>query len=1589
MGWITGQLNDQRKQGQAIQELHLMAHGSAEGIQLGDEKIDAASLLTKAQELSSWQIEKLVLWSCEIGKNQTLIQQLIDKSKAEVFSSHSKVNRNNAWLRSNRGQSIHASEIIKPEVLTEWEGDLTFTQIGNDLDGESEGDNLGQSVSLSNNGSIVAIGSHRNDGTGDDNGHVRIYQNVAGIWTQVGDDIDGEAEGDYSGYSVSLSDDGTVVAIGAPRNSNEDGAYSGHVRIYQNVAGTWTQVGDDIDGEAAGDQSGSSVSLSSDGSIVAIGAPWNDGNASKDGGHIRIYQNVAGTWTQVGDDIDGEKSGNLSGSSVSISGDGKVVAIGGPDNDSDNVISKHDIGHVRIYQNVAGSWTQVGDDIDGELKDDASGNAVSLSDDGSIVAIAATDNDGNGSSSGHVRIYQNIAGTWTQVGDDIDGEAAGDESGTSVSLSADGSRVAIGAIKNDGSGSNSGHVRIYDNIGGVWTQVGSDIDGEDKRDELGYSVSLSGDGSVIALGAPKNDGKNGDTSGHVRVFTSNGDIIAPTLSSSSPTDNSTGFAVGNNIVLNFSEVVDAESGNIVIKKSSDDSIVEVLDVTGSRVDGTGTSQITINPSRSLTSLTEYYIQIDATAFDDVSGNSYAGINDKTTLSFTSDTDAPSLSSFSPADNETDVALDSNIVLIFSEDVEIESGDIVIKKSSDNSIFETIDITSNQITGSLTDEITINPSTDFTASTEYYVQIASTAFKDSDDNSYAGIIDTTSLSFTTSADTPRVGLPIVQIGDDIDGKDSGDRFGSATSISEDGSIVAIAARQNDDNGSNSGHVRIYQNVAGTWTQVGDDIDGEAAGDQSGSSVSLSADGSVIAIGTHRNDGNGSDSGHVRIYENIAGTWTQVGDDIDGEAANDYSGYSVSLSEDGSIVAIGANQNDGNGTDSGHVRIYQNVAGNWTQVGNDINGEDVGDHSGYSVSLSEDGSVVAIGAPLNNSIGEDSGHVRIYQNIAGTWTQVGDDIDGEAAGDESGTSVSLSADGSIVAVGAHNNSSNGANNGHVRIYQNVAGIWTQVGNDIDGEAAGDESGTSVSLSDDGSIVAIGANKNDGNGFSSGHVRIYENINGTWTQIGSDVDGESKDDESGGSVSLSGDGSKVAIGAIYNGSNDTKMGHVSIFATSDVTAPSITGPSGSAGASTSTKSLTENTTTVHTFTANETVTWSLNGGADASLFNLASNGEMTFASAPDFENPIDNGTNNTYEVIVRATDGSTNTSDQTVTVTVNDLTEDGTKGNDIITGTSGNDSLTGDKGKDILSGLAGDDTLYGGKDNDTIDGGDGTDTAVFSSKSNKVDLRKTGRQNTKDGKDILTSIENVNAGKGNDKITGNDSDNVLKGEKGKDTLKGKGGDDTLYGGDDKDKIYGDNGEDTLYGESGKDTLKGGDGDDTLDGGDDKDKLYGGDDNDTLYGQGGKDTLKGDDGNDTLYGGASKDTLKGGEGRDTLYGGDDKDKLYGDANSDTLLGEAGKDTLKGGNGDDILTGGTGIDTCYGGNGDDVFVVSTGSGYDKIKDFGYRGGSDKIDISALGDTWSLKSSGDDVKLFQGDDLIAKIYDTDTTDLTQSGDYLI
>ena len=110
------------------------------------------------------------------------------------------------------------------------------------------------------------------------------------------------------------------------------------------MAVPWLQQGSSIVGEAA-DESGYAVSLSSDGKTLAVGSPYNDGNGLS-AGHARVYVWDGSDWVQRGDDLDGEGAGDEFGKSVSLTGDGKTLAVGGPDNTNQ--------GYTRGHVGIAG-----------------------------------------------------------------------------------------------------------------------------------------------------------------------------------------------------------------------------------------------------------------------------------------------------------------------------------------------------------------------------------------------------------------------------------------------------------------------------------------------------------------------------------------------------------------------------------------------------------------------------------------------------------------------------------------------------------------------------------------------------------------------------------------------------------------------------------------------------------------------------------------------------------------------------------------------------------------------------------------------------------------------------------------------------------------------------------------------------------------------------------------------------------------------------------------------------------------------------------------------------------------------------------
>jgi hypothetical protein len=375
----------------------------------------------------------------------------------------------------------------------------------------------------------------------------------------------------------------------------------------------------------------------------------------------------------------------------------------------------------------------------------------------------------------------------------------------------------------------------------------------------------------------------------------------------------------------------------------------------------------------------------------------------------------------------------------------------------------------------------------------------------------------------------------QLGGDINGVDSNDQSGTSVSMNAAGDRVAIGS---PNHSTYSGHVRVYEYSSGSWTQLGADIDGEAVRDYSGWHISLNAAGDRVAIGAHQNDSNGNDgSGHVRVYSYNGSAWSQLGADIDGEGWEDLSGWSLSMNSTGDRVAIGAYKEDDGAQDGGHVRVYSYNGSAWTQLGADIDGKAVNDYFGYSVSMNAAGDRVTIGA-----LG--AGLVSVYEYSSGSWSQLGADIDGEESDDYIGTSVSMNSIGDRVAMGAYYNDGNGTDAGHVRVYEYSSGSWSQLGADIDGEAASDLSGESISMNAAGNRIAIGARGNDGNGSSAGHVRVYEYSSGSWSQLQSDIDGVEANEQFGASVSMNAAGDRVAIGARLNDDAASNAGQVRVY-------------------------------------------------------------------------------------------------------------------------------------------------------------------------------------------------------------------------------------------------------------------------------------------------------------------------------------------------------------------------------------------------------------------------------------------------------------
>ena len=373
----------------------------------------------------------------------------------------------------------------------------TYERLGEIITNLSGGtnDSWGSGVAINEEGNIFASTSSR---------FLRIYKYNDFSWVQISPDI-------YIASAVSLNSAGNIVAI----SDRSLSPYAGQVSVYRYVIdNSWVKISQFMTVVFADD----AISLNSSGNILAIGSPFENSTGSYSG-NTRVYKYITdGSWVPLGQTIPGETEYSYGGYSVSLNSSGSILAIGASyNNNAGGMLS----GQVRIYRFTNDtSWVLISQDIDGTAQYDYFGYSVSLNGDGTLVACGAIAETRRG----YAKVYKHISdGSWIPQGQIISGEATDDQFGFAVSLNKQGNILGIGAPYNDGTGTTNavGHVRIYKYNDVSWIQIDRDIDGDTANDKLGFSLALNGLGNRFVVGAPY--GSSGR--GYVKVYNYQSSIV--------------------------------------------------------------------------------------------------------------------------------------------------------------------------------------------------------------------------------------------------------------------------------------------------------------------------------------------------------------------------------------------------------------------------------------------------------------------------------------------------------------------------------------------------------------------------------------------------------------------------------------------------------------------------------------------------------------------------------------------------------------------------------------------------------------------------------------------------------------------------------------------------------------------------------------------------------------------------------------------------------------------------------------------------------------------------------------------------------
>ena len=311
---------------------------------------------------------------------------------------------------------------------------------------------------------------------------------------------------------------------------------------------------------------------------------------------------------------------------------------------------------------------------------------------------------------------------------------------------------------------------------------------------------------------------------------------------------------------------------------------------------------------------------------------------------------------------------------------------------------------------------------------------------------------------------------------------GDCFGADVAIS--GNTAIVGAYRDDDRGVDSGSAYVFQNTGSGWIQIAKLTAGDGeTNDRFGGAVAIS--GNMMIVGAGGDDDGGSDSGSVYVFENTPSGWAQVAKLTAGDAAaDDWFGSSVAIS--GATAIVGAYRDDDRGGSSGSAYVFEHTASGWTQVAKLLASDgSFGDDFGYDVSIS--GATAIVGAYIDSDLADSCGSAYVFDYSESGWTQVAKLApDNPEPYDNFGYSVSIS--GNTAVVGAYHDDDRGSSSGSVYVYRDSGSGWQQASKVTASDgSSGDCFGSSVAINGDRAIV--GAYRDSVLSSYSGSAYLFE--------------------------------------------------------------------------------------------------------------------------------------------------------------------------------------------------------------------------------------------------------------------------------------------------------------------------------------------------------------------------------------------------------------------------------------------------------------------------------------------------------------------